>query len=302
MTSEEAGLRQEKATHYEDDAPESFVPLAAEIDDNHQERKRPYLPSCYSLYDKIKGSIYLAFLSHLCFILASLFYLKLALVTLQWYLYTKRMGVPEDVVNEDTDEAWNSWTSENGADNILDDWEAYSLKYELLYILGAIFFVFVGLFDLIRYFDCLNIALVSRSKYCSFSRFAQTLTILFPQVLAGVAGMISALSKTYQETTIWDFVSVHMFLMEAINLLHRNHDYEGVACFRIGDVCFLVGAVLDCVGSYVGIAGHEGLWVLHMDVFSCCLWLLSGLTDITAEIYYLRKHVGNDGIGAVHCY
>ena len=69
MTTEEAGLRQENATHYEDDAPESFVPLAAEIDDNRQERKRPYLPSCYSLYDKIKGSIYLAFLSHLCFIL-----------------------------------------------------------------------------------------------------------------------------------------------------------------------------------------------------------------------------------------
>ena len=90
--------------------------------------------------------------------------------------------------------------------------------------------------------------------------------------------------------------------MEAINLLHRNHDYEGVACFRIGDICFLIGAVLDCVGSHVGIAGHEGLWVLHMDVFSCCLWLFSGLTDITAEIYYLRKHVGNDGIGAVHCY
>ena len=280
MTTEEAGLRQEKATHYEDDAPESFVPLAAEIDDNYQERKRPYLPSCYSLYDKIKGSIYLAFLSHLCFILASLFYLKLALVSLNWYLYTKRMGVPEDVVNEDTDEAWNSWTSENGADIIFDDWEAYSLKYELLYILGAIFFVFVGLFDLIRYFDCLNIALV----------------------LAGVAGMTAALSKTYQETTIWDFVSVHMFLLEAINLLHRNHDYEGVACFRIGDICFLIGAVLDCVGSYVGIAGHEGLWVLHMDVFSCCLWLFSGLTDITAEIYYLRKHVGDDGIGAVHCY
>ena len=123
-------------------------------------------------------------------------------------------------------------------------------------------------------------------------------------VLAGVAGMISAISKTYQARTIWDFVSVHMFFIEAINLLLRKHNYEGVACFRIGDVCFLIGAVLDCIGSYVGIAEHEGLWVIQMDVFSCCLWLFSALTDITAEIYYLRKRVGgsSDGIGTVQCY
>lgn len=290
MISEEAGLRQVKedeAEKHEDGAPESCMPLAmdsvplsTEIDDNYEERKRPYLPSWYSLYDRIKGSIYIAFLSHICFILASIFYLILALVALNWYLYTKRLGIPEDVVNEDTDEVWTNWTSENGVDYILDKWEAYNLKYEMLYILGALLFVFVGLFDLLRYFDCLNMVLV----------------------LAGVAGMISALSKTYQATTIWDFVSVHMFLIEAINLLLRKHDYEGVACFRIGDVCFLIGAALDCIGSYVGIAGQQGLWVIQMDVFSCCLWLLSALTDITAEIYYLRKHVSNDGIGTVHCY
>ena len=138
MISEEAGLRQVKeddeAHKHEDDAPESCMPLAmnslplsAEIDDNYKERKRPYLPSWYGFYDKIKGSIYIAFLSHFCFILASIFYLKLALVTLNWYLYTKRLGVPEDVVNEDTDELWTSWSSENGEDYILDKWEAYNL-------------------------------------------------------------------------------------------------------------------------------------------------------------------------------
>ncbi|KAK1748175.1 hypothetical protein QTG54_000114 [Skeletonema marinoi] len=293
MILDEAGIRQiaediEQAEEYEESPPESCmpltiesVPLSTEIDDN-PERKRPYLPSCYNVYDKIKGSIHLAFLSHLCFILASLFYLKLALVTLNWYLYTKRRGVPQDILDEDTEEVWTSWTSENGADYIFDKWEAYRLEYELFYIMGALFFVFVGLLDLIRYFDCLNMVLV----------------------LAGVAGMISALSKTYQARTIWDFVSVHMFFIEAINLLLRKHNYEGVACFRIGDVCFLIGALLDCIGSYVGIAEHEGLWVIQMDVFSCCLWLFSALTDITAEIYYLRKRVGgsSDGIGTVQCY
>ena len=139
MILDEAGLRQiaediEQAEEYEESPPESCmpltiesVPLSAEIDDN-PERKRPYLPSCYNVYDKIKGSIHLAFLSHLCFILASLFYLKLALVTLNWYLYTKRRGVPQDILDEDTEEVWTSWTSENGVDYIFDKWEAYRLE------------------------------------------------------------------------------------------------------------------------------------------------------------------------------
>ncbi len=253
------------------------VPLSAEID---HERKRPYLPSCHIVYEKIKGSIHIAFLSHLCFILASIFYLKLALATLNWYSYTKRHGVPAEVVYEDTSEVWANYTSENGSDDLLDEWEAYSLKYELLYILGALFFVFVGLLDLLRYFDCLNMVLV----------------------LAGVAGMLSALSNTYQARTIWDFVSVHMFLIEAINLLLRKHDYQGVVCFRIGEFCFLIGAVLDCVRSYIHIAGHEELWVIQMDVLACSLWLFSALTEITAEIYYLQKRVDNDDIGMVQCY
>lgn len=289
MISEEADLRLRQVT--EDGQVEKHeeppaacvplvidgVPLSAEID---HERKRPYLPPCHNIYDNIKGSIHIAFLSHLCFILASFFYLKLALATLDWYLYTKRQGVPAGVVYEDTDEVWSSYTSENGKDYLQDKWEAYSLKYELLYILGALFFVFVGIFDLLRYVDCLNIVLV----------------------LAGIAGMISALSNTYQTRTIWNFVSVHMFVMEAINLLLRKHDYQGVACFRIGDICFLIGAVLDCVGSYVGLAGYEELWMLRMDVSSCCLWLFSAFTDLTAEIYYLRKRVGDDDIGTVQCY
>jgi hypothetical protein len=288
MISEEAGLRQraEEQQEEQEESPECHkltmdgVPLSAEIDEVPKGRRRPYLPSCYSIYDKIKGSIYLAFLSHACFILASAFYLKLALVTLDWYLYTRRLGVPEEVLDEDTEEAWTTWTSESGADYMLDKWEAYRVEYELFYILGALFFVFVGVLDLFRYFDCLNMVLV----------------------LAGVAGMISALSTSYNASTTWDFISVHMFLIEAINLLHRQHDYEGVACFRIGDFCFLFGAMLDCVGAYVGIAQQEGLWVIQMDVFACCLWLLSSLTDITAEIYYLRKHLGADGIETVQCY
>jgi len=273
-----------------EESPESHEPLtvedspfslSAEIDNGHV-RKRAYLPSCFNLYDKIKGSIYLAFISHLCFILASAFYLKLSLLIMDWNLFAKRTGIPEEVFHADTDEIWISWLSErNEAGYIFDKRQSYNAQYELLYILGSIGFVFVGIFDLLRYFDCFNMVLV----------------------LGGVAGMISALSKTYRATTTWDFISVHLFLLEGINLLHRKHDYEGVACFRIGDLCFLSGAILDCVGSYAGIAHQEGLWVLHMDLFSCCLWLFSALTDFTAEVYYLVKHKVIDGaVGTVNCY
>jgi len=288
MVSKETGLRQkideqeeekhEQLPEYHTPLTMDSVPLSTEIDDVSG-RSGPYLPSCYRVYDKIKGSIHLAFLSHSCFILASAFYLKLALITLNWYLYTRRLGVPEEVLDEDTEEVWKSWTFTSGEDYMLDEWKAYRVEYEFFYIMGALFFVFVGFLDLFRYFDCLNMVLV----------------------FAGVAGMISALSTSYYASTAWDFVSVHMFLIEAINLLHRKHNYEGLACFRIGDFSFLFGASLDCIGSYVGIAKQEGLWVIQMDVFACCLWLLSSLTDITAEIYYLRKHWNADG-RTIHCY
>lgn len=266
----------------------SGATLSAEIGDSitthHDQRKRPYLPSCYNIYDKIKGSIYLAFLSHACFILATIFYLKLSISTLNWWMYAKRIGIPEEVLDEDTDEVWTEWASENGADNLLTRWNKYNAHNELLYILGALFFVFVGLLDLLRYFDCLNMVLV----------------------LAGIAGMMSAISKkSYSARVTWEFVSVHLFALEGYNLLHRNHDYEGVKCFRIGDICFLIGAILDCIGSYVSLLQHEALWVIQMDLVSCCLWVFSALTDVTAEVYYLRKHVNvavNEGDATVVSY
>jgi hypothetical protein len=51
-------------------------------------------------------------------------------------------------------------------------------------------------------------------------------------VLAGIAGMMSAIStNSYSARVTWEFVSVHLFALEGYNLLHRNHDYEGVKCF-----------------------------------------------------------------------
>ena len=162
MISDDAGLRQRteenKHGHSEEESPSATAaashdplvtgfPLSAEIDDTtlNGKRERPYLPSCYNVYDKIKGSIHLAFLSHVCFILATIFYLKLSLATLNWWIYAKRIGIPEEVLDEDTDEVWTEWANENGAENLLNRWNKYNAHNELLYILGALFFVFVGL-------------------------------------------------------------------------------------------------------------------------------------------------------------
>jgi len=67
---------------------------------------------------------------------------------------------------------------------------------------------------------------------------------------------------------------------------NREHDHDdGYSLFRLGDVCFLVGSILDVLGSYVDLAGFEGLWVVYIDMTACFLWLACSLIDLGAEIY-----------------
>eukprot|EP00584_Thalassiosira_punctigera_P008552 CAMPEP_0172533968 /NCGR_PEP_ID=MMETSP1067-20121228/6502_1 /TAXON_ID=265564 ORGANISM="Thalassiosira punctigera, Strain Tpunct2005C2" /NCGR_SAMPLE_ID=MMETSP1067 /ASSEMBLY_ACC=CAM_ASM_000444 /LENGTH=275 /DNA_ID=CAMNT_0013318693 /DNA_START=104 /DNA_END=928 /DNA_ORIENTATION=- len=203
-------------------------------------RRIPYLPSCDFVL-KCRGSIRLAFLSHACFLTASLFYLKLSLADLAWVQTARRYNVPGEILDEDDDEVWEDWADANpkngsAVEDLRDEYDAQS---RLLYVLGAAFFAFVGVLDWMRYGDGLNVVMIA----------------------AGAAGVVSGLSDTSFREALWDAISVHLYLLEGCNLLRREHDYENefLKCFRLGDVCFLVGSILDVIGSYFELAGFEML-------------------------------------------
>eukprot|EP00571_Detonula_confervacea_P006375 CAMPEP_0172324408 /NCGR_PEP_ID=MMETSP1058-20130122/51325_1 /TAXON_ID=83371 /ORGANISM="Detonula confervacea, Strain CCMP 353" /LENGTH=193 /DNA_ID=CAMNT_0013040683 /DNA_START=22 /DNA_END=600 /DNA_ORIENTATION=+ len=144
----------------------------------NQRRRRPYL-NILAIVRKCKGSLHLAFTSHFCFILASLFYVRLAFVDLAWVQDTRNnYHVPAEVLDEDDDEIWSDWASSNENGTIVEDMrEDYYVQSKLLYILGAAFFVLVGIFDCMRYCDVMNVFMI----------------------LAGAAGVVSGMSDTSRE-------------------------------------------------------------------------------------------------------
>ncbi|KAL7460120.1 hypothetical protein ACHAXS_000586 [Conticribra weissflogii] len=215
---------------------------------------------------RFKGSIHLAFLSHACFIVASLFYIALGVVHLSWFNDTKGK-IPNDLMHKDDDQIWEDWA--NGSENeyIIDLREQHRLQTKMLYTIGAYFFVVVGVLDWMRFCDILNMFMI----------------------LAGITGMISGISHSH--SAIWDCVSVHLYFLEAINLLHRDHDYEGYPCFRLSDVCFLFGSLLDIANCYLGtVFGFSGIGLIYSDLVASFLWLGCAIIDLFAEFYFLRRH------------
>jgi len=53
-------------------------------------------------------------------------------------------------------------------------------------------------------------------------------------------------------------------------------------------------SLFDCssqvLGSYVDLAGAQGLWVIYADMTSNFLWLECALIELGSEIYHLRHH------------
>jgi len=202
-------------------------------DSKHKRRRHHrcyYCPNYINntIISKCKGSIYLAFISHVCFITASLFYLKLAFVELSWFHYTSDNDIPNNLLGEDDDEIWSNYIAKNNNNSSIEDTrDSYYIESKQSYSLGAIFFVFVGILDWARYCDILN----------GF------------MIFAGFAGVISGVSTSTFHERLWDLISVHLYLGEGYNLLKRDHEYDmkngyGIL-FRCGDFFFLFGSILD---------------------------------------------------------
>jgi NADH:ubiquinone oxidoreductase subunit 5 (subunit L)/multisubunit Na+/H+ antiporter MnhA subunit len=227
------------------------------------------------------------------------------------------------MISEDDDSVWRAWASmyqgtyRGQYKTFQRARQEYYNDYAFYIFWGAFFYVLVGLLDYLRYWDTLNTYMI----------------------LAGSAGMLSGSTDSRSMAIIWECVSLHLYLLGSFTLLGRDHnhcnvresgnnvhvgdyvgehDYEDSnnnlvadrwqSIFRTGDLLFLIGSILDVLGSYFDIAGAVGFWVAYTDVVACYLWLLCGLTEIVAELYFLRKQLlaccydDNDGCWEIHCY
>lgn len=165
---------------------------------------------CFRFAKHCKGSIYLAFSSHFCFVIGCLFYTKLSLVNKAWIQYTMvDNDLPSEILVTDDDVVWITWASENQGEfrepltYLHSTRLAYDTEYTIWCTLGASFFALVGALDWARYGDRLNIVMI----------------------LAGLAGVLSGNSKSSRTAAVWDVISVHLFFLESITLLKRVHNY-----------------------------------------------------------------------------
>jgi len=301
----------------------------------HPFRRRHYC--CPTIQSKCANSVFLAILSHGCFVLASLAYVKLSYVQLDWLRYVLVYNdVPSSLLNMDDDAVWRSWAYANEerytarTDAFRDVRVEYYDEYASWCVWGASFFVLVGILDYMRYWDTMNVYMI----------------------LAGLAGVLSGTSTDSRTMAIvWECVSVHLYLLESYNLINRDHHHHhatggkgggsssssggeeevededgdnnrssssssGVVVrfhwhyvFRLGDVMFLVGSALDVLGSYLGVFGAVGLWVGRIDMVACYLWLGCALTNWIAEFYFLWRQMtttststDDDSAWEIHCY
>ncbi len=215
----------------------------SDASDDQPRRIGPHLPTFFGGY---RGSIRLAFLSHAFFLTAALLYVALSFADLSWIRFARSRGIPGEVTGADDDEAWYDWTSARADGSAMDDAaDDYDVRSKRLYVSAAACFAVVGVLDWMRYCDVLNVVMI----------------------LAGVSGVISGLSDTSSKESAWNAISVHLYLAEACNLLRREHDDEGNSCFRLGDVCFLLGSILDVSSSRVGFLIRIFiLWVLPINI------------------------------------
>jgi len=267
----------------------------------------PFFSSCrcywFTATEEQAALHYLAFASHFCFIFASLFYLKLSLTSISWYQDTHyKYAIPNSVLEEDDDDTWHTWeggtpVADENIDNNDDDAieyedsiietarHTYNMQYKFYTICGASFFVISGILDWLRYLDWLNICLI----------------------LAGVAGIFSALADTSRSEFVWEFISNHMYLLEVYPMLkqdyndksnsnnnnttttttneqHRHHYLFA----RVGTICFLGGCLLNVLGSYIDLVGLEGMWTLYSDTLASLLWVECAVITLGSEIYFLK--------------
>ena len=205
--------------------------------------------------------------SNIWFMIASVFYLWLSIITLQYQKQLK--GVPAWVLQADDDYSWHGYIED---DYVFQAGSAWVSRFTIVYSIAALGFVITGFLDFIKEPGFLG--------------------ILF--ILAGGFGMASAMTSDVNEwlSTLFNLVSVHLFLVEAIGILFRRSFFGGLEIWlRISDSFFLIGSLIDVATSYTYIFDVFNTTLAVLGIVAACLWVATSLIYI-GSTWYIQKHAG----------
>jgi len=180
--------------------------------------------------------------SVLCFLLGSVLYFRLSFLNLEWEKYV-RDHVPETLVGVDDDAIWSQWAAEHDAPDMLEVRNTYYQQYKLFHKLAVSALVFMGLSEVFRERLFANLILV----------------------VAGFAGMAGAYSSTEHDAAVWSCISVHLYLL---------------SCYNSNSKLFRAGCILECILSYLSLAGHTACWMSYTNVLASSLWLYCALEEV----------------------
>ena len=213
--------------------------------------------------------------SALFFLAGSVLYLVLAVAGVKYE--KKASPLPDELLEADDDYTFYEsaydygWTDDFVMQGVTkrDVWVTY---YQVIYFAAALAFVFTGMIDIF------------------YKGFLFGATML----LAGVFGLVSAMYIEVDEdlSDIFNLVSVHLFALEAVQLLLYRQSYPGLNFWlRLGDISFFVASTMDVALSYAYVANTGSLVELaKLQIFMALLWFPAALVYVYAVIYIHRQH------------
>lgn len=208
--------------------------------------------------------------SSVWFMIASVMYLWLAIITFQYYDQLK--GVPAWVQAADDDYSWYGYWEDDYVFQAKGQWVS---RYMIVYFIAALGYVFTGILDFIKEPGFVG--------------------ILF--ILAGGFGLASAICTDVNErlAVIFNMISVHLFMLEAIGLLFRRSFFGGVEIWlRTSDSFFLIGSLIDVAISYTLLFDAFNLTLAVLGIVASCLWVCTALIYV-GSTYYIQHHTGFEG-------
>lgn len=113
-------------------------------------------------------------------------------------------------------------------------------------------------------------------------------------IFAGCFGLVSAWTaeRDPSSSIVFNLLSAHLYLLEAIGLVFNRMDFAGHACIkrsvRLNDICFVVATSIDVALSYTALFNVYKMSLVHLGTFSAALWLFCGVFYVGATLYARR--------------
>ena len=198
-----------------------------------------------------------AVVSGLLFIGGSILYIFLASVDIQYF--DKAVIFTDDELAADDVVFWDQFYWET---DFLFNGEIWVSRSMIVYFLGALCFVFLGIIDLLY-------------------KPGYFLGVTF--LLAGLSGLVAAMLYAYNEwlSNVFSAVSVHLFFLGAVEIIYFYWiSPESYWIMWVGDLMFLAGTFIDVVLSYPAVFGTYDIVHANTALAASVLWLGSAIINM----------------------